>query len=238
MNESPPLNQIRNKSLREHVLDTLRGAILNGELRPGQTLVEMEIAAQLGVSRAPLREAIHILNSEGLLETIPYHGTTVRKLTRADIEELYSLRSVLESFAVQRIVERGEEGDISSLHDLYEQLLAAAKTNSWSEVNTLDRRFHDEIIQLSGHSLLATTWSNVAMRVQQVMSLLNLHNRDITQVAQNHVPIIEAIEARDLDTALVEIRQHIANTGDLIAAGWHVEDDSETDNIDVQEDAS
>ena len=77
----PSLTQITNKPLREQVLDALRDAIIQGEFKPGQPLVETELAAQLGVSRAPIREALQVLNSEGLLETIPYHGTTVRRLT-------------------------------------------------------------------------------------------------------------------------------------------------------------
>ncbi|MEZ4671421.1 MAG: GntR family transcriptional regulator [Anaerolineae bacterium] len=103
-NPSPLLHQIENRPLRERVLDALRDAIISGELKPGQDLVETELAASLGVSRAPLREALQILSSEGLVETIPYTGTTVKRLTRTDIEELYSLRSVLETFAIRRII--------------------------------------------------------------------------------------------------------------------------------------
>jgi DNA-binding GntR family transcriptional regulator len=70
----PNLPQIKNMSIREQSLDTLREAILSGELKPGQSLTEMDLSRQLGVSRAPIREALRILNSEGLVETIPYHG--------------------------------------------------------------------------------------------------------------------------------------------------------------------
>jgi DNA-binding GntR family transcriptional regulator len=181
----------------------------------------------LGVSRAPLREAIHILNSEGLLESVPYHGTTVKKLTKSDIEELYSLRSALESFAVQRILEKGDTASIASLYPIYDQLLDAAQRGSWREVNVLDRHFHDQIIQLSGHSLLASMWNTVEMRVQQIMSLLNLRNRDIVQVAQNHLPIIHAMESGDVEASVKAIQEHIATTGDLIAEGWHTDGDEE-----------
>ena len=78
------LAPIPNKSLREHVLDALRDAILNGELKPGQTLVESDLATQLGVSRAPLREAIQILKTEGLLEAVSYKGTTVKHLEKKE----------------------------------------------------------------------------------------------------------------------------------------------------------
>ncbi|MEL7235992.1 MAG: GntR family transcriptional regulator, partial [Chloroflexota bacterium] len=98
------LRQVETRSLGERVLDTLRAAIINGELKPGEILVETELAAQLGVSRAPLREAIRILNVEGLLQTVAYHGTTVKKLSRKDIEELYSVRGMIEVFAIRQII--------------------------------------------------------------------------------------------------------------------------------------
>ena len=100
----PNLPQIKNLSMQEQTLDTLREAILTGELKPGQSLIEMDLSRQLGVSRAPIREALRILNSEGLIETIPYHGTTVRRLSKADIEEIYSMRSLLETFAVEQVI--------------------------------------------------------------------------------------------------------------------------------------
>ncbi len=230
MSDSTSLGQIKNKSLRERILDTLRGAILSGELKPGQTLVETELASQLGVSRAPLREAIHILNSEGLLETVPYHGTTVKPLTKTDIEELYSLRSALESFAVQRILEQDDYQErVAQLHDIYDEMLIAAREDNIRGVNMLDRRFHDQLIELSGHSLLANMWNTVAMRVQQVMSLRNRRNSDISQVAYNHLPVINAMEANDMDTALEAIKQHVATTGDLIAEGW--DDEAEVEEL-------
>jgi DNA-binding GntR family transcriptional regulator len=225
MADLPSLEHFNNKSLRERILDTLRSAILSGELKPGQTLVETELALQLGVSRAPLREAIQILNSEGFVATVPYHGTTVKKLTKTDIEELYSFRSVLESFAIQRILEQASPNAVNELRSIYDRMIEAANNNSWRDVNMTDREFHDKIIELSGHTLLSSTWNTVHMRVQQVMSLHNLRNRNIVQVAQNHLPIISAIEANDLQLATQVIQEHIATTGDLIAEGWHVNED-------------
>ncbi|MEO0561661.1 MAG: GntR family transcriptional regulator [Chloroflexota bacterium] len=228
MAETPSLHQINNKSLRERVLDSLREAILSGELRPGQALVETDLASQMGVSRAPLREAIQTLNTEGFVSTVPYHGTTVTRLTKVDIEELYSLRGALESFAMQRIFQQGVAAESAvPLRQIYERLVEAASRESWRDLNVIDREFHDKLIELSGHRLLASTWYTVHMRVQQVMSLHNLNNRSITQVAENHRPILETMEKGALDEALEILHLHIASTGDLIAEGW-LEDDEET----------
>jgi DNA-binding GntR family transcriptional regulator len=214
------IQQLNNKPLREQVLDAIRDAIVHGELKPGDVIVEAEIASLLGVSRAPIREAIQILNSEGLLETIPYHGTTVRRLSRADIEELYSLRSVLEVFAVRRIITHDHPDDVQALRRHFQGMLANADRQNLKRVNEIDRAFHDTLIELSRHSMLISIWGGVSLRVRQVMALLNERNADMKQIAYNHLPIIEAIADRDEERAVILIERHIAATGELIAEGW------------------
>ena len=216
----PNLPQIKNISIREQTLDTLRDAILTGELKPGQTLTEMDLSKQLGVSRAPIREALRILNSEGLVETIPYHGTTVRRLTKIDIEELYSMRIQLETFAVERVISTKSDQDIEKLKNFYQQMVKAGNNNDLKTVNEIDREFHDALIAMSGHSLLLTLWQMVAMRVRQVMALTNMRNSDLTQIARNHLPLIEAIEEGNLTVAKQILSTHIASAGDLIAEDW------------------
>ena len=228
MTQNSSTLHIDNKPLRERVLDALREAIITGEFKPGQPLVEMELASQLGISRAPLREALQTLAREGLIETAPYRGTVVRHLTRTDIEELYSLRSVLETFAVQRIITQNNPENVARLHECFELMLAAAQNGDLTGVNQLDRRFHDTLIELSQHSLLAITWSSVSNRVRQVMALRNQRNTDITTIAYNHLPIIDAIEKGDVELASMLNQQHVATSGDLLAENW---DEPSTDEV-------
>jgi DNA-binding GntR family transcriptional regulator len=214
------LNHIENKSRREQIIDILREAIVSGELKPGQSLIETEIAAQLGVSRAPLREAFQALSHEGLVETLPYRGTIVRKLELADIEELYSFRSLLEEFALRRVIERRNPDDVDLLRQHFRNMLEAAERDDVRQVNMIDREFHDALIELSGHRLLQASWQTVSLRVRQVMSLRNRQNRDLTRVAYNHVPIIDAIARWEGDEAARLLREHIASAGDLLAEMW------------------
>ncbi len=219
----PALGQLQNKSLREHVVDVLHKAILAGDLRPGQPLIETELAAQLGVSRAPLREAIQILNSEGLVETIPRRGTRVRSLEHKDIVELYSLRGVLEALAIRCIIDQGDPCDMRRLDAICERMQRAANDGRIRKLNELDHSFHDMIIVMSGHSLLQTTWNLVALRVRRVMTLRNLRNSDIRVVARSHVPILEAIRDRDTERATAAIEAHVATSVDLVAEDREVD---------------
>ena len=214
------LPQIKNLSIREQSLDTLRKAILSGELKPGQALTEMELARQLGVSRAPIREALRILNSEGLVETIPYRGTTVTRLSREDIEEIYSMRMLLESYALEQVMAAGEPARYGQLRGLVDEMISAGGRGDLGAVNALDRDFHDTLIAMSGHHLLATIWQTVAMKVRQVMALVNRRNTDLTQIAHNHLPLLDAMEAGDLARTQAILRGHIATAGDLIAEDW------------------
>ena len=216
----PNLPQLKNTSIREQTLDALREAILNGELKPGQTLIEMDLARQLGVSRAPIREALRILNSEALVETVPYHGTTVRRLSRADIEEIYSMRVLLETFAIERIVQAGKTDELGGLREIVAQMVIGGRDKDIRRLNWLDRDFHDALIAMSGHRLLAAMWQNVSMKVRQVMALVNRRNSDLQQIAQSHLPLIAALERGDLGQATLLLRRHIASAGDLIAEDW------------------
>lgn len=214
------LNTLQNKPLRERVVEILRDAILTGELKPGEALVETDLATQLGISRAPLREALQQLSAEGLIETIAYHGSRVKELTRKDVEELYSLRTVYETFAARRIIQQGSGEAVKQLHAIYEQMLAASTAGDIRLLSLIDRNFHDAIIELSDHSLLRSSWSHVSLRVRQVMALSNRRMTSMNIIAQNHLRIVEAIGSGDLNLTVRLLEEHIASAGDLIAEHW------------------
>lgn len=218
-----PLAAIDSKSRRERVITAVREAIINADFKPGQPLIETELAEQLGTSRAPVREALQHLHAEGLVEIVPYHGARVRALHRRDIEELYSLRTVLETFAARLIIEHDGERAAESVADLravFIRMLAAAEAGDLDQVSRIDREFHDALIAGSGHKLLGETWSAVSLRVRHVMAQRNRLNSDICQIAYNHLPIIEAIETGDLSRVTVLLEKHIASARDLLVKTW------------------
>lgn len=223
VNDKSNLNLIDNKPLRERIADMLRESILTAELKPGETIVESALADQFGVSRAPLREALQILNAEGLIEVIPYHKSMVRRLTRADIEELYSLRSTLEAFAIKRIIQNHETLNLDLLKISCDKMVEAARINDAQTVSVFDHQFHDTLITLSQHNLLISMWSSVSQRVHQVLALRDMRRKDIEVMALSHIPIIDAIEACDLPLATKLIEIHIETASDLIVDIWDEE---------------
>jgi DNA-binding GntR family transcriptional regulator len=214
------LRQIRSKSLREHTVDMLREAILIGDLKPGESLIETDLSERLGVSRAPIREALQILNKEGLVDIVPYHRTTVRRLRKVDIEELYSMRILLETFAVRRLIALSNPDHITAMRDSYSEMLKVAHAEDMQRMNIVDRAFHTSLIVMCNHALLVSMWETVAMKVRQIMALRTVHNTDIHEIAHSHLPIIDAIAVGDEATAIPLLEKHIVTAGYLIVEDW------------------
>lgn len=216
------MEPIQSRSLRERVIAILRDAIIKGELLPGQPLVGTELASQIGVSQATLRDAIYALSLEGLVETVAYHVSTVKQLSTKDIEDLFGVRSMLESYAIRQIVsDKQVEPAVAELLAICEAMDAAARQNSLSEVNLIDRKFHHALMQHSGNQLLGVLWNSVAQRVQQVMSLSNQQQGDLRQVAQNHRQIAQVIAEEDAEAAVRLMKTHISFQADEIAECWN-----------------
>jgi DNA-binding GntR family transcriptional regulator len=205
------------RPLRQQIADALQRAILAGELKPGDPLVETDIAARLGVSRAPVREALQLLSNSKLVETIPYRGTTVRSLTAHDVEEVYSLRTVLETFALRRAMTRDGATAARELRAHCDRMEQSAAARDWVELSSEDERFHERLIELADHDLLISVWSDLNMRVRQIMALRNRQNDDFMTIVYNHLPIVEAVEAGDVEEAVARLERHIATAADLVA---------------------
>ncbi len=216
------MEPIRSRSLRDRVINVLRDAIISGELMPGQPLVGTELASQIGVSQATLRDAIYALSLEGLVDTVAYHVSTVKKLSKKDIEDLFNVRSMLEAYAIRQIVLRDQAAQAThQLYTICDEMDDAADLGSLTEVNQIDRKFHDTLIEHSGNELLAVLWNSVAQRVQQVMSLSNRQQGNLRQIAHNHRRIAQVIENGDAEAAVDLMKTHINFVADEIAEGWN-----------------
>ena len=205
--------RIENVPLRVSVADIIRQAIINGTMRPGTPVVEMALAEQLNVSRAPVREAIQILEADGLIESEPYKGKRVKPLSVKEVEELYSLREQFEAFAIRRIVE--SRADVSELTTHSDAMFAAAETGDLAALNVADEAFHRTLIRLADHNLMLSLWDNLYLRIRQIMALRNSANRDLRAVARNHPPIIAALEKRDMILAISLISDHTRSAAQI-----------------------
>lgn len=155
-------------SRREWILNWLRQAIATGELKPGDRLVERELSARSGVSRGPVREAIMILEQEGLVVTHPYRGAEVAGITQREVREvLVPIRLTIERFAFREIAETRPPELLDRLERLVEEMADAAENGGSAErLADLDVAFHEAVIAASGHAQALQIWRTIQPRVR------------------------------------------------------------------------
>ena len=205
----PDITPIEQTPLRIQIAEMLRRAIVSGKLRPGSVLVEATLAEQMNVSRAPIREAIQILENDGLVETVAYKGKRVKPLTAREVEETYNLREVFEVMAVRRILQYGRP--VAALWAHCHEMDRAADAGDQDKLTAADEAFHRTLIQVADHDLLLASWNSLYLRMHQIMALRNTVQPNLFDISGTHPPIVRALEAHDVDEAVRLITEHTSS---------------------------
>ena len=198
------------KPLREEIYDSLRNAIINGDIKSGIRLVETHVAEQLGVSRTPVREAIHKLELEGLVSSHPSKGLIVNEVSVEDIEEIQGLRMILESYAVRLAAKNIKDGDLKRLEETINQSEEALKKGDINRVMMFNTRFHDLIYSISGSKRLENLIRQLNEHILRFRKAA-LHTKGhAEQALREHRLILKALKMRDPDYAHTLVSQHIS----------------------------
>ena len=163
---SPVFTRQKRATLTDQVLKEIREAIRCGKLKPGERLIEMQLAEEMQISRFPIREALRYLEKEGLVETKPFKGSHVAQFTEKDMEELYSLRSSLEELAVRILIENLDEKKIKELETIIQSMQKASLNGNLDQMISEDLRFHQTICELSGHRKLLEIWRTLESQLR------------------------------------------------------------------------
>ena len=195
--------------LRERIHDRLRTAILAGDLAPGTPVIEAEIAARLGASRTPVREALRRLEAEGLLEPRGMRGTVVRELREEDVACVFEIREALESLASRRAARTIRPAHLDKLDEHVAAMRDAV--DDPSEMERQDTAFHDLILMVANGERLKRMLTELREELiaYRFLSLSELERRQATIV--EHEAIVAALRAHDEDAAAQRTAQHIAN---------------------------
>ncbi|MCC7371790.1 MAG: GntR family transcriptional regulator [Chloroflexi bacterium] len=218
--KSTRLERLEPRALSRRIVDQLKRVIIAGELRPGDRVLETELAEQLGVSRGPVREAFRQLEQEGLLVSYPHRGTFVATVPEDEIEEVYALRAHLEAHAARRVVVERRDEALTLLGDLVDQMLEAAAARDLPAVADLDLQFHDTLLELSGYQGLHRIWRSMDGLVRaRTYATLALPGREelIEYTAKSHRPIVEAIRSGDVERVDAAVKHHIHEVPSLMA---------------------
>lgn len=202
--------------LADRVKEWLLEAILSGSYAPDSRIVETSVAKELGISQAPVREALRGLEALGIVEIAPFRGARVRRLEAAELLEAYVVRSTIEVLGARLAMGRLTEDDISELEAIGEQMQRAATDGDGRALAIVDASLHERIMQLAGNRTLLRVWRSLEPLSRTFITLAG-PGSDPEWSAALHDPILAAIRARDTDGVVRAIECHFEEVRERLA---------------------
>jgi DNA-binding GntR family transcriptional regulator len=196
------------RPLRNDAYEALREAILLGRLRPGERVVEAEIARQMGISRGPIREAVRQLEQEHLVEYHPRRGVVVARLTREAVQDTYAVRAELDGFAARLSAVRITDEHLGQLDGLIAAMHRQAAEGDSDGLLHTDVEFHRCICTMAGNRVLLRAWSSLGPYAWTLFSGIQVRGYSLGDLAERHVPIADALRARDPVQAERAAKEH------------------------------
>ena len=209
-----PLPFIRS-NLREQIKDVILQRIVAGDYPPGARLVETRIAHELGVSQAPVREALRDLEQLGCIVHEPFRGCSVRAFSAEELLEAFPVRAALEALAARLAAERISEDQLLGLDDLVETMRAAARRGDAHGQSQANASFHATIVRAAGNATLERQWSLLEPYSRTYISV-SRPGLDLLALSERHVPILEALRARDPEAAAAAMHRHLMDAAELL----------------------
>ena len=216
MNATEPLPD---QNLADAVAGRIRAAIWTGQYQPGDRLVERRLAQEFGISHIPLREALARLTEEGLVERLPRRGARVASLTPRMLEEVSSLRVVLEQFVVRRLKDRFTHEARLELQGIVDRMIKAADEPDLARVHQLDQEFHQRLWELTDHTVLVELAAQMRSRMSHFYraAAASLGPAEVRRHADSHQQLLEVIASGDRRAAERAMQQHVEQAAKRIA---------------------
>jgi DNA-binding GntR family transcriptional regulator len=216
-----PLRKVQGRVLRQEVCDGVRQAILAGDLAPGSRVLEVQIAASMGVSRAPVREALRQLEQEGLIEFYPHRGAVVVGVPEDEIDVIYQLRATIEEEAITRVCANVTPEDIERLEESLAEIKRVRSEGDIAKIAEADLQFHRTLVELSGFRLLLRIWSSLdgMVRARTYLAMSNrAPGRDFLMESGvvSHSALVEAIKSGSQKRAARAAREHVMEAADRL----------------------
>jgi len=211
-------------SVREAAYAYLRGAILAGALLPGARISEPGLAQELGISRTPVREALHRLAQEGLVELLPGRGARVRVLSVEEVREVYDVRALIEGEAAALAAQNATEAELNRLEQLLQEL-DALPDEAYAQQMRVDFDFHTSLVEAAHNKTLARIYADLRSSLTLIRSFLQTLSQH-PKTREQHQAIVSALRARNPAMASEAVRAHVRYFRDLVMQSlptqvWH-----------------
>jgi DNA-binding GntR family transcriptional regulator len=197
------------RGLLDEVAARIRARIFSGDLLDGQRIVERDLALEMGTSRGPIRDALRVLEGEGLVTTAPRRGTYVASLTTADALEILAIREALEPVALGFLLDQNQTAHFELLRAVVDRLDGAARAKDWNAAILLDLEFHGLIFELCGQRRILRIWDSLKKPMLQLFGKLSHYYADIAEVPMRHRVLLESIRSGDRTRALAHSSEHV-----------------------------
>lgn len=208
----PKDRRIQQPSLVRMAAETIREMVLSGELRPGDRLVEERLTEELGISRPPLREALRLLEQEGLLLSMPRRGVIVTPLSAQDVYEIFTLRTTYERMAIELGVPCKDPGLLARCHRALDMMTQAARTEDRGQFVRASFEFHVSIVGLARHRRLEDAYRGLSLQLQIYIAgntrAREERNESLDENVARHRRLLEAVERGDRANVLTELTNH------------------------------
>jgi DNA-binding GntR family transcriptional regulator len=211
---------ISRRYLHDEVADRLRELIRSGELEPRARVNELELSDRFGISRTPLREAIKILATEGLLELLPNRGARVASLTEQEIEDTLEVVAGLEATAADLACRRITNAEVEAIAELNQAMVEAWRRRDDVGYYTLNRRIHEAIMAASGNPTLQGIYANLSGRIQRTRYSAQKTPEQWQRAIDEHEQMLALLRARDGERLAAVMREHIRGKKPVIAAAY------------------
>jgi DNA-binding GntR family transcriptional regulator len=202
-------------NLRAQIKDVILQRIVAGEYPPGARLVETRIAQELGVSQAPVREALRDLEQLGCIVHEPFRGCSVRAFSAEELLEAFPVRAALEALAARLAAERMTEEELLRLAELLETMRDAARRGDAHDQSQANASFHATIVRAARNATLERQWSFLEPYSRTYLTV-SRPGLDLKALSERHVPILDALRARDADAAAEAMHRHLMDAADLL----------------------
>lgn len=206
---------VTKSALRDQVKDVILERIARGDYAPGDRLVETAIARELGVSQAPVREALRDLDQLGLVTHEPHRGCSVRAVSAAELREAFPVRAALEAVAARLAAVRIDARTLAQLESLLDEMLDAARADDPLEQAHANARFHATIVRAAANPTLERQWALLEPFARTYLTSVS-PNADLVMLAERHRPILLALRAGDGDHAARVMETHLREAADLL----------------------
>lgn len=213
MNGVQALSAINSRPTAVVIADQLRESIINGAFAPGDQINEAQVAAQLNVSRGPVREALHRLVQEGLLLSRPNRGVFVQELTIRDVAEIYEAREVIECAAAEIITKLSvEQRQVTAdrLTDIVERMRLALEAEDWTQLGRIDLEFHTALVQDAGNTRLVRAYATLATEALISLSHFPGAQSKRDRVLPGHQEIADLLQAGEMEELHLVLHRHLS----------------------------